>query len=269
MNATERKFLNPSKELSVICDFTKNSSNLTTDYEDFFIGNRLKSRKVFISLFNFNLIPPIVGIILSNRAGISILTYEYNDKNNNRYGSIESYLDEDQDDLSEFISMYLSSLISFAENVKIENLRHVGIGGSNIKIKVFFEEKNYMIIVFLNANTDLSLRIQDHILDHFNQIFENYDYILENYNYKESIQIRKDLESTGQDWLKRLNRFYIKAYENIYIAKDVKLGKFMANIKPIVNETVEYYMKRVSEDIKADICREIHEKINNKLSEYF
>ena len=43
----------------------------------------------------------------------------------------------------------------------------------------------------------------------------------------------------------------------------------MINVKPIVDETVEYYLRRVPEDIKVDICREIHEKINNKLSEYF
>jgi hypothetical protein len=165
--------------------------------------------------------------------------------------------------------MYLSSLISFADNVKIENLRYVGIGGSNIKMKVFFQNKNYMIIVFLNANTDLSLRIQDHILEHFNAAFDKYDWVFENYNDKKAIQIRKNMESLGQRWLKKLNRFYIEAYEKLYIAKEVKVEKIMANIKPIINQTVESYMKYVPDEIKTDICREIHEKVNNKLSEYF
>ena len=50
---------------------------------------------------------------------------------------------------------------------------------------------------------------------------------------------------------------------------DVKFEKFMANVKPIINQTVESYMQYVPDEIKTDICREIHEKVNNKLSEYF
>jgi len=132
MKTLDHKFLKPSNDLSVINHIAKNSY----DYDNLFVGNGLKSRKVFLSLFNFNQIPPIAGIILSNKAGISILTYEYYGNNKNGYGPIEKYLNEDQDDLLDFISMYLSSLIGFAENVKIENLRYVGIGGSNIKIYI-------------------------------------------------------------------------------------------------------------------------------------
>ncbi len=265
MRALDHKFEKPLNNLPVI----DNSSNIPYDYDKFLIGSELNSRRAFLSLFNFNQIPPIIGIILSNKAGISILTYEYDGNSRNRFGPIEKYLNQDQDDLSDFISMYLSSLIGFAENVKIENLRHVGIGGTNIKIKIFFQDKNYMIIVFLNANTDLSLRIQDYILDHFSEVFEKYDWVFENYNDKKSIQIRKNLESIGQTWLKTLNRSYINTYEKLYLAKEVKIEKFMASIKPIINHTVESYMQYVPDEIKTDICREIHEKVNNKLSEYY
>ena len=265
MRALDQNFEKSLNNLSVV----DNISDKSYDCDKLIIGSELNSRKAFLSLFNFNQIPPIVGIILSNKAGISILTYEYEKNNRNRYGPIEKYLNEDQDDLSDFISMYLSSLVGFAENVKIENLRQVGIGGSNVKMNIFFQEKNYMIIVFLNANTDLSLRIQDHILDHFNKIFKKYDWVFENYNDRNSIQIRKDLETIGQDWLKKLNRSYINTYEKLFLAKDVKIEKLMAHIKPIINQTVESYMQYVPDEIKTDICREIHEKVNNKLSEYF
>ena len=77
------------------------------------------------------------------------------------------------------------------------------------------------------------------------------------------------LEISGQIWLNELNRFYIKVYEKIYIAKDKNLEKFMANVDPVITETVESYLKYVPEDIKTDICREINEKINDKLSKCF
>ena len=265
MRALDHKFEKPLNNI----EFIDNSSKTSYDYDKFLIASELNSRKAFLSLYNFNQIPPIIGIILSNKAGISILTYEYDENNRNRFGPIEKYLNEEQDDLSDFISMYLSSLIGFAENVKIENLCHVGIGGSNIKMKIFFQDKNYMIIVFLNANTDLSLRIQDHILDHFSEVFEKYDWVFENYNDKNSIQIRKNLESIGQNWLKKLNRSYINTYEKLYLAKDIKIEKLMTSIKPIITHTVESYMQYVPDEIKTDICREIHEKVNSKLSEYY
>ncbi|MFX0071507.1 MAG: hypothetical protein ACFFAO_10500 [Candidatus Hermodarchaeota archaeon] len=239
------------------------------NYENFFLENRLNSKKVFLSLFNFNRIPPIVGIILSTRSGLSILTYEYHTNDRNKYGSIDSYLNDNQEHLLDLISMYLSSLINFADNINIENLNNVGIGGSNIKLKVFFKHADYMLIIFLNSNTDLSLRIQDFILDHFEKIFKKYSYFLEHYNEEGSIQIRKNLECSGEKWLKKLNRFYIEAYKKLYIAKDKKFEKFMANIKPLIFETLEYYLKYIPEDNKTDICREIYEKINNELSKHF
>lgn len=239
------------------------------NYDKFFIEDKLKSRKILFSLYNFNKIPPIIGIILSNNTGTSILTYQYNSNSRSGYGKIDSYLKGSQDRLLDFITMYFSSLNTFADNVNIENLRYVGIGGSNIKIKVFFKFKDYMIIVFLNSNTDLGINIQDHILEHFSEISRTYKEALENYNNKESRRIRKDLETSGEKWIKKLNNYYIKIYEKLFIAKDERCEKLMTNIKPIINDALEYYLKHIPEDIKTDICREIYEKIGDKLSKYF
>ncbi len=239
------------------------------NYDNFFITDKVKSRKILFSLYNFNKMPPIIGIILANNAGTSILNYQYDSANRNGYGEIDTYLNGSQDCLLDFITMCFSSLNTFADNVNIENLRYVGIGGSNIKIKVFFKFETFMIIVFLNSNTDLSINIQDHILEHFREISRTCKEAIENYNNSESRRIRKDLETAGEKWIIKLNKLYIKAYEKLFFAKDERCENLMGHIKPIVNETLGYYLKHIPEEIKTDICREIYEKIDDKLSKYF
>ena len=103
---------------------------------------------------NFDDIPPIIGIITADQYGNTIVVFEHNYKDGGDRGPISSYLSEDDKNLNEIdlISMYFSSFKIFAGQNNIQNLSHLEIHGSNIKVQIYFLFEKYMIIVFLNSN---------------------------------------------------------------------------------------------------------------------
>ena len=107
---------------------------------------------------HFNVIPPIIGIIIADQYGNTITVFEYDSNENDYYGPIKSYLSEDQKNILEIdlVSMYLSSFRIFAGQANIKNLSHLEIYGSNIKAQIYFLLEKYMVIIFLNSNTDLN-----------------------------------------------------------------------------------------------------------------
>ena len=70
---------------------------------------------------NFNVIPPVIGIIISDQYGNTITVFEYGLSDKDKYGSIKSYLSGDNQNLLEIdlVSMYLSSFKTFAGHLFI------------------------------------------------------------------------------------------------------------------------------------------------------
>ena len=166
---------------------------------------KLESRRIYYSLFNYKEIPPVIGVILSSKTGITLLKYEYSTNSRNKYKEIKSYLKDNQESLLDLISMYLSSINAFADNINIEDLFMVEFGGAKIKMKVFLNYENSMLIVFLNSKTDVSL-IQEDIIEHFDKLFKEYASIFKNYVDNETLKLLKALEISGEKWLNELNK---------------------------------------------------------------
>ncbi|GAG66063.1 unnamed protein product [marine sediment metagenome] len=110
--------------------------------------------------YNFNKIPPIIGIVIADQFGNTIMVLEYENKPEEIYDPIKSYLSENNKNLLEIdlISMYFSSFKTFAGQTNIQNLSNLEIHGSNIKIQLYFLFDKYIIIIFLNSKVDLNLK---------------------------------------------------------------------------------------------------------------
>jgi len=119
-----------------------------------------KTNEIAYISYNFNKIPPIIGILTADQFGNTLMVFEYDNKNGGKYGPIKSYLSENDKNLLEIdlISMYFSSFKAFAGQTNIQNLSNLEILGSNIKVQMYFLYDRFMIILFLNSKVDLNLK---------------------------------------------------------------------------------------------------------------
>lgn len=216
---------------------------------------------------NFNIIPPIIGILFADLFGNAIMTFEYG--KNDRYKPIKSYLlDDNSKNILEIdlISMYFSAFSSFASNTNIKNLSRLEIHGSNLKIQISFLFDKFMIICFLNSNILLSLKLQEQILEYFSDLIKIHESKLINFNSEESKDTLRKLRNKGKSWLKRLNKNYIQNFEKGYLMKFDYIENFIEEVDPIIKNEINEYLN-VPDDIMNDLSREIKNKIQDKIFE--
>jgi len=219
---------------------------------------------------NFNEIPPIIGIIVANQHGNTLMVLEYNSKGAGNYKPIKTYITEDTKKFLEvdLISMYFSSFKIFATQTNIQNLSHLVIYGSNIKIQINFLLDKYMIILFLNSFTSLNSNDKEYIMSYFNQILIKYDYEFNNFNTSNSTAVLKNLEKKGKIWLETLNRNYILTYKNMYIRKHHIIEKFTKKLGPIIESNLIEYLEHIPEEILNNLTKELKNKIQDQLFEF-
>jgi len=147
--------------------------------------------------YSFNKTPPIIGIIMSDQYGNTLMVFEYTSKEKNSYGSIKSYLSEEDKNLIDLnlISGYFSAFKSFAGEINIQNLSNLEIGGSNIKIQMYFLFDQYMIIVFLNSEIDLNSKEKAYIIKYFEERLVKYETEFKYFNAAKSREIIRTLEN--------------------------------------------------------------------------
>ena len=66
---------------------------LEVQKHDNFIENKLV--EINYNSYNFNEIPPIIGIITADQYGNTIIVFDYDSKNDNNYAPIKSYISEE------------------------------------------------------------------------------------------------------------------------------------------------------------------------------
>ncbi len=216
---------------------------------------------------NFNKIPPIIGCLTADRYGNTLMVFEYNLKNQDNYGPIKSYLSEDEKSLLEIdlISMYFSSLKIFAGQTNIQNLSNLEIHGSNIKILIFFLFENYMIILFLNSKTELSLKEKSCIVEYFKDKIKKFQFEFKYFNASKSRKVFKILENKGNAWLKKLNRNYLQNFKKSYFKKHEMIEEIKSRIAPIIERVLHEYFENIQEDIVSNVSKEIQNQIQDKL----
>ncbi len=217
--------------------------------------------------FNFNKIPPLIGIITADQFGNTIMVLEHCTKEKDNYRPIVSYLRGDDKRLIEIdlVSMYFSSFKAFAGETNIQNLSHLEIYGSNIKIQIHFLFDKYMIIIFLNSNTQLNSKERKEVIEYIEEKIVKHEHAFENFNEPNSRKTFKMLELKGRSWLKRLNTKYIIAHNKNYMKKDEILEKLIEQVGPIIKAELHEYLTLLPEHVINDLTLEIRNKIQDKL----
>ena len=232
-----------------------------------FIKNQLSETKYRIH--NFDKIPPIIGVIVADQYGNAIMVYEYDTNNGYNYGSIKSYLVENENNLLEIdlISMYFSSFKTFAGQTNIQNLSHLEIYGSNIKAQIYFLF-NFIVITFLNSNTNLNAKDKNEIINHFIEVLSTNKYEFNHFNDAKAKMSIINLESKGKLWLKQINKRYIDSFKSYYLKRHELFEFFIEQVDPIIQNELNEYLEYVPEDIKENLVREIKNKIQDKMLEF-
>ena len=220
--------------------------------------------------YNFNKIPPIIGIIIADQFGNTLLVLEYENKPEENYHSIKSYLSEDNKNLLEIdlISMYFSSFKIFAGQTNIQNLSNLEIHGSNIKVQLYFLFDKYMVIIFLNSKVDLNLKEKEQIIQYFEEILVRYEYEFQHFNDSNSRKTFRILRNKGNIWLKKLNKSYIKRFQNNYFEKHEILDIVINKISPTIEKVLSDYLEGTPEDFINDMSRELKNKIHDEICEF-
>ncbi|MFX1281744.1 MAG: hypothetical protein ACFFA3_20515 [Promethearchaeota archaeon] len=220
--------------------------------------------------YNFKKIPPIIGIIIADQFGNTIMVVEYEKKPGEDYGSIKSYLSENSKSFLELdlISMYFSSFKTFASQTNIQDLSNLEIHGSNIKVQLYFPFENYMIIIFLNSKVDLSLEEKERIINYFKDILIRYRFEFQHFNASNSRQTLKILQNKGRLFLKKLNKLYIQSFQQIYLKKHQILEILINKLTPTIEDVLVEYLTHIPEEFINDISRELKNKIHDKICEF-
>jgi len=218
---------------------------------------------------NFNVIPPIIGIIIADQYGNTIAVFEYDSKDDDKYGSIKSYLSGDQKNFLEIdlVSMYLSSFKIFAGQANIKNLSHLEIYGSNIKAQIYFLLEKFMVIIFLNSYTNLNSKERAQVIKYCEDKLIKHESEFDNFNDSSSREILSILEQRGKKWLKRFNVRYIQTYKNIYLRKHETTEELMNQLGLIIQSEIDEYLNYVPNEIINNFTKELKNKIQDKLFE--
>ncbi len=216
---------------------------------------------------NFNKIPPIIGVQIGDQYGNTLMVIEYDSNEKTNFKPIKSYLSENEKNLLEMdlISMYFSSLRTFAGQTNIQNLSNLEIHGSNIKVQIFFLFDKYMIILFLNSKTDLNLKEKKLIVKYFEEKLNKYEFEFEHFNAAKSRKIIRLLETKGKVWLKQLNINHLQSFENTYLKKHEIIDELTSEIEPVIKKVLLEYLKYIPEEILQNISKEINTKIQDSL----
>jgi len=218
---------------------------------------------------NFNVIPPIIGIIIADQYGNTIAVFEYDLNEKDDYSPIKSYLSRDQKNFLEIdlISMYLSSFRIFAGQANIKNLSHLEIYGSNIKAQIYFLLEKFMAIIFLNSNTNLNSKERAQVIKYCEDKLIKHESEFDNFNDTQCRDTLSILEQRGKKWLKKFNTRYIQTYKNIYLRKHETTEELMDQLGMIIQSEIIEYLNYVPDEITNNFAKELKNKIQDKLLE--
>ena len=104
---------------------------------------------------NFNLIPPIIGIIIADQYGNTITVFEYDSVEDDKYGPIKSYLSKDQQN-------FLHKAKESKKNLKNAYCYVLIVIERNTimyKLSLLKENKFYYCVNYAGVDPDMSLKV--------------------------------------------------------------------------------------------------------------
>jgi len=240
---------------------------------DFFKNEGLIADKLVnatYKTYNFNIIPPVIGIIISNHAGINLLVLEYDFENDENFKTIDSYISDDEKGIFklDMVSSYFCSLKAIAGEINIQNLEHFEIRGSNIKVQVYFISEKFLVVTFLNSNTNLIPEERKKIKNYFKYLIAAHEFEFNNYNAECSRQLFRKLKKEGRAWLRKLNVHHEELYKSEYLRKHEIIENFSKMIDPRMKNIISENLETLPENIAENLSRELSTTIQDGLFDY-
>ncbi len=205
--------------------------------------------------------PSIIGAIIADKDGISLLRFELFDD------ALKSFMTHSIPNDNtiipfdiELIPMFISALEKFSLELNIKDLTGFGLKGSNLKMHIFGYE-NYTVTVFMNPNINLKA-IENKINNFFQNLFENNRDKFEMGIKKGKVDDLFPLMEIGRNWLEQLNN----SYQNMIINSEIMDKE---NAQVLYNKIDELYDKvnqefsvtlEIVKKLKVDIMKAIIEK---------
>ncbi len=205
--------------------------------------------------------PSIIGAIIADKDGISLLRFELFDDalKNFMTHSIPNDNTIIPFDI-ELIPMFISALEKFSLELNIKDLTGFGLKGSNLKMHIFGYE-NYTVTVFMNPNINLKA-IENKINNFFKNLFEDNRDKFEMGIKKGKVDDLFPLMKIGRNWLEQLNN----SYQNMIINSEIMDNE---NAQVLYNKIDELYDEvnqefsvtlEIVKKLKVDIMKAIIEK---------
>jgi len=206
-------------------------------------------------------VPPIIGAIIADKDGRSLINLEIIDD------ALKDFISDivpNDDTLIpvdlELIPMFISALEKFSLELNIQNLTGFGLKGSNLKMHIFGFD-NYTVTIFMNPNINLEA-IEINIRNFFKKLFED-----NREKFEMSIRTGKlndlfPIKKIGRIWLEELNN----SYQNMIINSEImdkehtqilynKIDELYNDINKEFSVTLEKIKK-----LKIDMMKSIIEK---------
>ena len=206
-------------------------------------------------------VPPIIGAIIANKDGVSLINLELFD--NALKNFISKSVPNDGTIIPvdlELIPMFISALERFSLELNIQDLTGFYLKGSNLKMDIISYD-DYTVTLFMNPNINLKA-IENKINNYFKKLFENYRDKFEMAIRTGKIDELFPIKELGRNWLDELN----KSYQNMIINSEImdkehaqilynKIDELYNDINMEFSVTLEKVKK-----LKVGIMRSIIEK---------
>lgn len=178
-------------------------------------------------------VPPIVGAIIADKDGKSLLKIELFDQALRNF--ITQSIPNDETIIPvdiELIPMFISALEKFSLELNIQDLTGFGLKGRNLKMHIFSYE-NLTVTIFMNPNINLKA-IENEINNYFKKLFEDYKDTFDRGIKTGIVSDFLPIEELGKKWLEELNN----SYQSMIINSEV-MDKERAQI--LYNEIDQLY----------------------------
>ncbi|MFX1571060.1 MAG: ADP-ribosylation factor-like protein, partial [Promethearchaeota archaeon] len=161
-------------------------------------------------------VPSIIGAIIANKDGVSLLNIELFNNALNKF--IAQAVPKDSTTIPvdlELIPMFISALEKFSLELNIQDLTGFGLKGSNLKMHIFGYE-DYTVTVFMNPNINLNAikyKINNYFANMFEEHSEEFEVALKTGRIDELLPIKE----IGKNWLIELN----ESYQNMVFSSEI------------------------------------------------
>jgi GTPase SAR1 family protein len=206
-------------------------------------------------------IPPIIGAVIANKDGISLLNFESFDNAISKF--ISQCTPKDGAIIPvelDLIPMFISALEKFSLELNIQDLTGFGLKGSNLRMHIFSYEE-YTVTVFMNPNINfkaIEYKIDNFFRHFFEENKEKFKISLKSGKLDEILPLRV----RGEKWLEDLNKIYCDMIISSEIIDNEQAQELYARIDELYDEINQEFSLTLEKlkKIKVDMMKSIIEK---------